>query len=159
MTAINIIPTVICFDMDGTIADLYAVENWLQKLRSEDATPYRDAAPMWNMAELADVLTALMAKGIEIRIVTWLSKDSSEEYKDAVRAAKREWLAEMGFPFDRFHGVQYGATKADSVRRYLAEGETAWLFDDNAKVRNGWHLGEAIDPTAVDIIEVLRGLL
>ena len=30
----------ICFDMDGTIADLYAVPNWLDKLRAEDASPY-----------------------------------------------------------------------------------------------------------------------
>lgn len=29
----------ICFDMDGTIADLYAVPNWLDKLRAEDASP------------------------------------------------------------------------------------------------------------------------
>ena len=35
-------PKMICFDMDGTIADLYAVPGWLEKLRAEDATPYRD---------------------------------------------------------------------------------------------------------------------
>ena len=29
----------ICFDMDGTIADLYAVPNWLEKLRAYDASP------------------------------------------------------------------------------------------------------------------------
>jgi hypothetical protein len=45
------------------------------------------------------------------------------------------------------------------VRRYLAEDETAILIDDNAKVREGWHLGETIDPTACDIIEILRSLL
>ena len=33
----------ICFDMDGTIADLYAVDNWLAKLRAEDETPYQEA--------------------------------------------------------------------------------------------------------------------
>ena len=63
------------------------------------------------------------------------------------------------FPCDHFHGVRYGATNADSVRRYLDEGETAILIDDNAKVRQGWHLGDTIDPTACDILEVLRGLL
>ena len=29
----------VVFDMDGTIADLYAVPNWLQMLRAEDPTP------------------------------------------------------------------------------------------------------------------------
>lgn len=149
----------VVFDMDGTIADLYAVPNWLQMLRTEDPTPYAVAKPMWEMDILADVLNELRTNGIEIRVVTWLSKDSTEEYKNLVRKAKLEWLEEMGFPFDNFHGVQYGATKANSVRRYLEEEETAILIDDNAKVRNGWTLGETVDPTTTNIIEFLENLL
>jgi phosphoglycolate phosphatase-like HAD superfamily hydrolase len=149
----------ICFDMDGTIADLYAVIGWLTMLRAFDPTPYLVAQPMWNMAEMADLLRQLQASGIEIRIITWLSKGSSPEYDKAVREAKRKWLMEQGFPFDHFHCLTYGATKADSVRKYLDEDETAILFDDNAKVRQGWHLGEAIDPTTTDILEVLKSLL
>ena len=149
----------ICFDMDGTIADLYNVPNWLALLREFNPLPYRTAEPMWNMAELADLLHKAQTAGIEIRIITWLSKESNAEYDRAVREAKREWLEAQGFPFDHFHGVAYGATKADSIRKYLGKDETAILFDDNAKVRNGWHMGEAFDPTACDILEVLRGLL
>lgn len=145
----------ICFDMDGTIADLFAVRDWLPKLRAEDPSPYAEAAPMWDMAELRKVLVELK---IEVRIVTWLSKNSSEEYKNEVRQAKREWLDRYDFPYDHFHGVRYGATKADSVRNLLNENETAILIDDNAKIRNGWNLGEAVDPTAVDLIEYLRNL-
>lgn len=151
----------ICFDMDGTIADLYGVEGWEPMLRNEDTTPYETAKPMWNMEKLAEVLKALMAIGIVIHIISWLSKDSSEAYKREVRKAKRYWLNEQCFPYDVFHGVQYGATKADSVREVLreyGEGE-AILIDDSAKVRKGWTLGEAIDPNEVDIIEFLRGLL
>lgn len=149
----------ICFDMDGTIADLYAVDNWELMLRAEDPTPYEMAEPMWEMVELVEVLTQLQMVGIEIRVITWLSKNSTEEYKDEVREAKRNWLEQFNFPCDHFHGVQYGATKADSVRRALTADETAILIDDNAKVRNGWHLGETIDPTACDLIETLRNLL
>ena len=149
----------ICFDMDGTIADLYGVENWLDMLRAFDPTPYEIAEPMWDMAELADLLHQAQTIGIEIRIITWLSKESTAEYDDAVRVAKRNWLAEQGFPFDHFHGVRYGATKADSIRRYLGEGETAILIDDNAKVRQGWTMGDTIDPTACDLVEILKGLL
>ena len=149
----------ICFDMDGTIANLYGVENWLPLLRAYDPTPYEVAEPMWDMAELADLLHKAQTAGIEIRIITWLSKDSTAEYDNAVRIAKRNWLAEHNFPFDHFHGVRYGATKADSVRRYLGEGETAILIDDNAKVRQGWTMGDTIDPTACNLVEILKGLL
>lgn len=155
----NNLPKMICFDMDGTIADLYAVPGWLEMLRAYDPTPYAVAEPMWDMVELTALLSQVQAIGIEIRIITWLSKESTADYDRAVREAKREWLEAQGFPFDHFHGVQYGATKADSIRRYLGEGETAILFDDNAKVRNGWHMGEAIDPMECDILEVLRGLV
>ena len=149
----------VCFDMDGTIADLYGVEGWLTDLRRYNAMPYRKAEPMWDMAELADLLHQVQAIGIEVRIITWLSKETTAEYDRDVRQAKRDWLEFYGFPYDHFHGVQYGATKADSIRKYLDEGETAILFDDNAKVRQGWHMGEAIDPTTTNIIEVLRNLL
>lgn len=149
----------VCFDMDGTIADLYGVEGWLTDLRRYNAMPYRKANPMWDMVELADLLHQVQAIGIEVRIITWLSKETTADYDKAVREAKRDWLEFYGFPYDHFHGVQYGATKADSIRKYLDEGETAILFDDNAKVRRGWHMGEAIDPTTTNIIEVLRNLL
>ena len=98
------------FDMDGTIADLYGVKDWLALLRSENPTPYRTAVPMCDMAELNEVCELLRAEGWEINIITWLSKDSSEEYKNLVREAKRAWLEEQGFHYDHFHGVQYGAT-------------------------------------------------
>ncbi len=152
-------PKMICFDMDGTIADLYGVDGWLDLIEASDAFPYVVAKPMWDMMRLAEVLREIQKVGIEIRIITWLSKASTEEFKTTTREAKREWLANYDFPFDAFHGVQYGATKADSVRRFLGETETAWLIDDNAKVRNGWHLGEAIDPTTCNIIEILSSLL
>ena len=153
-TTIN--PNEICFDMDGTIANLYGVEDWLPKLRAEDASPYLDAKPMWDMEALAGILRQLQNQGITITVITWLAKDSSAEYKKAVREAKLAWLEKYDFPFDHFHGVQYGATKADSVRKFT---NNAWLTDDNAKVRSGWHLGEAIDPTEVDILSLFEGLI
>lgn len=149
----------IVWDMDGTIADLYGVDGWLEKLRSENPLPYEIAKPLWDMERLANIIRGLQAIGVEQRIVTWLSMDSSEEYKTETRRAKKEWLEQFDFPFDHFHGVQYGATKADSVRKFLADDETAILIDDSAKVRKGWHLGETVDPTEVDIIDFLDTLL
>ena len=147
----------ICFDMDGTIADLYNVPNWLPKLRAEDASPYEDAAPIYDMDKLNEICAMLQQAGYEIRVITWLSMNSSEEYKDAVRTAKRNWLDKWGFIYDHFHGVQYGATKADSVRNYVESD--AILIDDSAKIRNGWHLGQTIDPTDGNLFENLLGLL
>lgn len=149
----------VCFDMDGTIADLMNYPNWLGLLREYSAEPYAKAEPMWDMEELREVLVALQSRGIEVRIITWMSMESNREYDRMTRAAKLEWLKKYNFPFDNFHCVQYGATKADSVRKYLAENETAILFDDNKKVREGWSLGYAFDPTRIDIVEFLRNML
>jgi hypothetical protein len=147
------------FDMDGTIADTYGVENWLEKLRAYDASPYLTAEPLCDMEELAYLLEVAQFRGIEIRIVTWLSKESTDEYDELVRMAKQAWLKANNFPFDHFHCVKYGATKADSVRKYLGSEDTAILFDDNAKVREGWNMGESYDPTTCDICEVLKKIL
>lgn len=149
----------ICFDMDFTLAALYDVPHWLEMLRAYDPTPYEVAEPMWDMGLLAEALQRLKTFGITISIVTWLSKDSTPAYDEAVREAKKEWLDRYGFPYDHFHGVKYGATKADSVRKRIHDGEEAILIDDNAKVREGWHLGATIDPTTEDIIEALRELV
>lgn len=144
------------WDMDGSLNRFYEVPNWLEKLRAEDPSPYLEAEPMWDMKELNSILEKLREAGWEINVITWLSKNSSEEYKDAVREAKKAWLQKWGFVYDHFHGVQYGATKADSVRERTDYGI---LIDDNAKVRDGWHLGDTIDPTTTNILVALAALL
>lgn len=149
----------VCFDMDGTIADLYGVNNWLDQLREFNPNPYRQARPMWDMNELNMVLEQLQVQGIEIRVISWLSMESTKEYDQQVRQAKIEWLQAQGFNADHIHLVKYGTTKANCVRRYLAENEYAILVDDNDQVRNGWTLGDTINPTTQNIIEMLRGLI
>lgn len=146
---------VICFDMDGTIADLYKFPGWLENLRAENPTPYLMAEPMWNMVQLVHILNCLRLNGWEIRVITWLSKDSSEAYKETTREAKKAWLNKYNFPCDHFHGVAYGTTKFNSVRH--CKPDRAILIDDNAKVRKGWR-GESFDPTAGDLLEFLTSL-
>ena len=148
----------ICFDLDGTLADLYGVPDWLEKLRSENPEPYIVAAPMWDMIRLGAALRKLQKQGWQVRVISWLAKDSSESYKEAVRAAKRWWLEHYDFPLDGVHLVEYGTTKANCVRRYW-DSEPMILIDDNEKVRYGWHLGEAINPQEVDIIQYLEKLV
>lgn len=148
---------IIAFDMDGTIADLYSVPNWLDRLRAEDPGPYVEAAPMWDMERLRDILLSLSAMGWEIRIISWLSKDSTPKYKKATRKAKRGWLSQYDFPADKIHLIQYGAIKSKCIGHM--DGGTAILIDDNQKVRDSWHLGETIDPTVCDILKELEKLL
>lgn len=148
----------IVFDLDGTVVDFYNVSNWLEMIRAFDPTPYRVAKPLWDMETLVNILHQLQENGIEITIVTWCSKESTPDFDKATREAKLQWLAQYDFPYDYFHCVRYGATKANSVRKRLKDGE-AILIDDNKKVRAGWSLGTTIDPTTENIIEVLKELV
>lgn len=143
------------FDMDGTIANLYKVENWLEMLRAEDPTPYKVAEPMYDMDTLASVLGLLRVNGWRVVVTSWLSMGASEEYNALVREAKREWLAQFQFPCDEIHLVKYGTTKANCTRHL---GGYQILVDDNEKVRNGWHLGDTINANE-NIIEKLVELL
>ena len=40
----------IWFDMDGTIADLYSVNCWLEKLIAKNETPYTEAKGIVNLS-------------------------------------------------------------------------------------------------------------
>ena len=70
----------IWWDMDGTIANLYAVENWLPMLRAEDTTPYVEAEVMWNMSQLARLMNQVQKLGYNLGIISWTSKGGSASY-------------------------------------------------------------------------------
>lgn len=143
----------ICFDMDGTIADLYAVEDWLPMLRAYDPTPYRIADTLLNMSLLARLLNRLQAKGNTLVIISWGSKESTAEYDRAVANAKREWLNRHlhSVVWDKIEVVPYGT---DKNLVYASEDDI--LFDDEERNRTNWK-GKAY--TEKDILSVLRSLL
>lgn len=143
------------FDMDGTIADLYGVEDWLKDLRAENPRPYQVAEPMYNMVVLSELLNILKDMGWRVVVTTWLAKESTPAYDALVREAKIEWLARYGFPYDEIHLIKYGTTKANCTRKY---GGLQVLFDDNEKIRKGWTLGEAVDANE-NIMEYLANLI
>lgn len=143
------------FDMDGTIADLYGVENWLEDLRSGNPRPYKVAKPLYSMDFLNGLLDYFKLLGWKIVITTWLAKDSSKEYDELVRNAKLAWLEKYEFPYDEIHLVKYGTTKANCTRHL---GGVQVLIDDNEKIRKGWTLGETIDASQ-NIVEQLFELL
>ena len=127
----------IYLDMDGTIADLYGVENWLEDLIAGNERPYREAERLVEEEELAE----LVADGYELAIVSWLAKNSNKEYDRKVRNAKREWL-KANYPnikFTEIHIVKYGTPKSRVVN------EKGLLVDDEIPNRREWK-GIAVDP-------------
>jgi len=146
---------ILVFDMDGTIADLYGVKNWLEDLRSSNPSPYEKALPLYDMDILNSLLRAFKIEGWKIIVTTWLAKGSTKEYDRLVRDAKLEWLDRYDFPYDKIHLVKYGTTKANCTRKL---GGYQVLVDDNENVRKGWHLGDTINANE-DIIEKLAKLL
>lgn len=143
------------FDMDGTIADLYGVENWLTDLRAENARPYEVAEPMYNMVELNRILQILKRRGWTICVTTWLAKEATKEYNKAVTKAKKAWLEKYDFPYDEIHCVKYGTTKANCTRK---KGGFQILIDDNKKVRDGWTLGTTVNAEH-NILNFLNALI
>lgn len=125
----------IYFDMDGTIANLYGVDNWLDYLIKYDSTPYEIAKPMLNMSVLARILNRLQREGYIIGIISWLSKASTPEYGEKVRQAKINWLKKhlKSVKFDSIQIVNYGTPKYT-----LGKGI---LFDDEIENRNAWGEG------------------
>lgn len=140
----------ICFDMDGTIADLYGVENWLEYLLEENVKPYKVAKPLVNMNTLARRLNNLQRKGYEIGVISWTSKCGSDEYNAEVEAAKRAWLHKhlASVKFDFIAVVPYGYNKAA-----FADDEQDVLFDDEDKNREDWRgVAYGVD----NILEILK---
>lgn len=138
------------FDMDGTIADLYANPNWLPLLRAYDPTPYATAKPLLRLCDLARKLNTLQKNGYRIAVISWLSKESTAEYDEAVTNAKLEWLAKHlpSVNWDEITIVPYGTPKENYCHNPLDI-----LFDDEERNRNNW-TGRAY---GVDnILEILR---
>lgn len=148
----------ICFDMDGTIANFYGVEGWLNDLENESTRPYELAKPLVNMEELHRLLTKCRTLNIDIHVITWVSKNANKTFAERIGSAKLEWLDRYRFPYDFCHIIEYGTSKSEVIKQYLAKDETALIFDDDARVRKEWKVGKAIDPTITDILEILRSL-
>lgn len=144
----------IYLDMDGTIADLYMVEDWLEDLENYNPRPYQQAKPMVDMAQLNELIGILQEKGFQVGIVSWLSKTSTKEYDKAVRQAKKQWLKEnLPNCKKNIHIVKYGTKKSKVV-----DSLNAILFDDEEQNRVDWRKkgGLAFDPQEISINKFLE---
>ena len=142
----------IWFDMDGTIANLYGVEGWLEDLMNENTRPYEEAEVMLNMQALARVLNRLIKRGYNIGIISWTAKNGSNEYTERVAEVKKEWLNKhlASVRFEAIHIIKHGTPKWT-----VANDDNAILFDDEENNRKNWK-GTAYD--VKNIIETLKNL-
>lgn len=142
----------IWLDMDGTLVNLYGVENWLPMLRNSDPTPYAIAPTLVNFSHLARLLKALQKQGYNIGIISWLAKNSTREYDELVANVKREYLRRHlpSVVFDEIIIVPYGTEKNNFNNGF------DFLFDDEEQNRETW-TGESYE--AERLIEVLQELV
>ena len=141
------------FDMDGTIFDFYGVDGWLDDLHNENTRPYDIAKPLYDFDVLNAILDVLRLQGWRIVITSWLAKDATKAFEDAIRASKIESLKRYNFKYDEIHLVRYGTTKANCTR---SKGGFQVLVDDNEQIRKGWHLGTTIDANKNIIDELIK---
>ena len=141
----------IWFDMDGTIADLYGVTDWLPMLRAYDPTPYAVAKPLISLSRLARTLNHLQTMGHEIGVISWLSRESNAEYDRMVTDAKRFWLHHHmpSVHWNNIHIVAYGRNKWEIAQEGI-------IFDDDLRVHATWE-GEAYTPD--EIFQILNNIL
>ena len=136
------------FDMDGTIADLYGVEGWLDDLRAENTRPYAEARPLVDCERLIAAIKRLRTLGAKFGIISWTSRNGSPEYNRAVRKVKIAWI-EAYFPncFTEIHIINHGTPKHRVAKDF------GFLFDDEKKNRDDWG---AFSFTEKEIFSVLE---
>jgi hypothetical protein len=143
----------IYFDMDGTVADLYNYENWLNLLRKHSPSPYKYAKPLVNMDELKNICEKLIQEGYSIGIITWLSKETNNDYDRRVIKAKVKWANKYMPYVTEFKAQKYGVPKQKAVRHC----SKMILIDDNENVRNVWNTPkQRISIDATNMIDELK---
>lgn len=146
----------IYFDMDGTLAGLFFVKGFDSMLDSGDMTPYKIAEPLYNAAEMKNIIEALVAKGYSIGVISY----ANPEYLEEATVAKMEWL-KINFPYADIEKIHI-TTKAISKASYYKTGDI--LVDDAKANRAEWEAvgGETINAyfgAKIKMIDALRALI
>ena len=125
----------VTLDLDGTVYDLYSVENWLEKLRSEDASVFSEGNFIGDYNRFKAVCEKLVAVGVQFEVITWLPMQASPEYELECTEVKREWVKKF-MPFvTEFTAQSYGIPKQNAIKK---RAKTMYLLDDNREVCEMW---------------------
>lgn len=143
----------IYFDMDGTLANFYGVETWLEDIRNFNVRPYNICKPLLDLKVLENKLITLQKLGYKIGIITWGSKTTTDEFLIDTGFTKLKWLAKYmpNIIFDEIHITKYGVDKYN-----IANIKESIIFDDSVDVRNTWY-GLAYDEK--NIFNILDNLI
>lgn len=126
-------------DMDGTIADLYRIDGWLERLESSDSNLFIECKPIITQAQLFEVFPS---NEYDISILSMTPKGCSDSYATDVIRQKNEWLDEY------FPDLKKRIYKKYSYNKNLKNSENSILVDDNAKIRECYR-GIALDPATL----------
>lgn len=123
-------------DMDGTIADLYGKENWLECLRTEKDDAFSDLRPMITQEQL---FNNFPQENYDIRILSMTPLGTSKPFCERVIQEKNAWLDEHFPALKKRIYQKYGHNKN------LKACANAILIDDNEAIRKSWK-GIALNP-------------
>lgn len=129
----------VLLDMDGTIANTYAISDWLDQLRNESVKPFEVAEPLISESTLLSLFT-----DENIIVCTMLPKGVAlgTPYANACQQAKREWLGKYFPNLTNILFMEYGNDK--SLGDY---SKNCLLVDDSDTIRsnfNGYTLNASI---------------
>lgn len=123
-------------DMDGTIADLYGQENWLERLLKEEDDLFSTCEPMTTEETLYEFFPTDLFK---IKILSMTPKDVSKTYCEKVITEKNAWLDRFFPTITDRHYLPYGNNKN------FKNSKDAVLVDDSETIRKTFR-GVAINP-------------
>ena len=125
----------IYFDMDGTVADFYSQENWLEMLRNETAGAFAFCKPLFDENSFYLLISDLAEKGAQFGVITWLPMQASRSYELICEIEKQNWC-ETYLPFiSTFAAQSYGIPKQNAITK---NAQLEILIDDNAEICKMW---------------------
>jgi 5'(3')-deoxyribonucleotidase len=124
-------------DMDGTIANLYEQENWLERLLNEENGLFATCEPMTT----EEVIFKVFPKNqFNVKILSMTPKNVSKAYCETVIKEKNAWLDKFFPNITKRHYLPYGNNKN------FKNSKNAVLVDDNATIRENFK-GLALNPS------------
>ena len=127
------------FDMDGTIADLYGHEDWLKRLRNDDASIFLELKPMFYIYEAFEQIRSQLEEQniiVNIGIITWTPMEATYKFEKECESTKRDWIETLYPALDEFYAIPYGTPKQSAIN---TKQGLHILVDDNEEVRRVWN--------------------
>ena len=120
---------IVYLDMDGTIANLYGIKNWLEQLENEVEGLFLNCEPFLTENELKNYFPT---EEFELRICSMTPLNATKEYCQVVIKEKNEWLDKY------FPSITHRVYMAYGHNKNLKNSVNHILIDDNETIRNSY---------------------